>query len=183
MCHLEKLDSETSDVDRLFRNDRMKLSFLDDAVLFQLVFDKSHSESRPIHRHIQIGKDERKSANVVFVAVREEDRFDFTLPFEQIGDIGNDDVDTEKLLVRKHHARIHNNDGSAAPEGHHVHTEFAEAAKRNNFECLVGDHLRVSGPLTKLIIETQKFSHGQLLRTHIGRNPCFLNTAKDLIAA
>src|SRR5262249_509331 len=158
MCHLEKLDSETADVDRLFRNDGMKLSFLDDAVLFQLVFHKSHRESRPVHRHIQIGKDERKGADVVFVAVRQEDRLDFTLPFEEISDMGNDDVDPEKFLVRKHHARIHNNDGSTAPEGHHVHTEFAEPAKRNNFECLVGDHLRVSGHLTKLIIKTQKFS-------------------------
>src|SRR5215831_6307308 len=146
MCHLEKLDSETSDVDGLFRNDRMKLSFLDDAVLLQFVFHESHRESRPIYRDIQIGKDERKSADVVFVAVREEDRFDFTLPLEQIGDIGNDDVDTEKFLVRKHHARMHNNDGSAAPKRHHVHTEFAEPAKRNYFECLVGNHLRFSGP-------------------------------------
>src|SRR5215470_17598393 len=103
MRHMEKLDGEASDVDRLFRDDRMELSFLNDAVLFQLVLHKSHCEFRPIHRHIQIGNDERKCADMVFVAVSEEDRFDFTLLFEQVGYFCNDKADTEKFLVWKHH--------------------------------------------------------------------------------
>jgi len=35
---------------------------------------------------------------MVFVAVREDDGFDFAAVFEKVGDIRDDDVDTEEFL-------------------------------------------------------------------------------------
>ena len=106
-------------------------------MLLELVFHESHREAAAVNRNVQVGKDERKRANMVFVAVRQEDGFDFALVFEQVADVGDDDVDAEQFVVGEHHAGIDDDDGSAAAERHHVHAKFAESAQRNNFERLI----------------------------------------------
>ena len=69
------------------------------------------------------------------MAVREKYGLDFVLVFEQVGDVRNDDVDAQQLLIGKHDARINDNHGAVRAERHHVHAEFTESAKGNDFEC------------------------------------------------
>ena len=78
---------------------------------------------------------------MVFVTMREKDSLNIVLVFQKVCDVGNDNVDAEQFFVGKHHARIHHDDRSAAPERHHVHTEFAETAESHDFDCLVCLHL------------------------------------------
>ena len=100
-------------------------------MLRELVFHESHGESGAIHGNIQVGKDERQRADMVFVAVREDDGFDFAAVFEKVGDIRDDDVDTEEFLIWEHDAGIDHNDGPVAAERHHVHAEQTQRAVKN----------------------------------------------------
>src|SRR5215831_21137557 len=107
MRDVKKLHTETARRDRLFWRDYVELRFLGDPVLFKLVLDQSHRERRSIDRNIQIGNDERQGTDMILMAVREKDRSDFTLVFEKVGNVGDDDVDAQELFVGYHYAGIH----------------------------------------------------------------------------
>ena len=141
--HMEELHRETAGTDLLLCFDRVKLGFTNQTVLFELVLDQRHREARAVHRNIQVWKNERECADMVFVAVCEKNSFNFALVLEKVRDVGNDNVDAQQFLVGKHDARIHHDDRSVAPERHHVHTKFAKPAKSNYIECLVCLHLQM----------------------------------------
>ena len=134
---MEELHLERAELDDVLRLDRVELRLVEQAVLLQLVLHQAHREAAAVDRNVQVGKDERQRADVIFVAVREEDGFDFAFVFEQEADVGNDDIDAEQFVVRKHDAGVDDDDGSAAAERHHVHSEFAETAQGNYFERLI----------------------------------------------
>jgi hypothetical protein len=78
---VEEFDLEAADLDRFFWRDGVKLRFAQQPVLLQLVFHESDRERRPVYRNIQVRKDEWQRADMVFVAVRQEDALDFALVF------------------------------------------------------------------------------------------------------
>ena len=159
MRDVEELDLERAELDDVLRLDRVKLRLVEQPMLLELVLHQTHREAAAVHRNIQIGKDERQRADMVFVAVGEEDGFDFALVFEKVADVGNDDVDAEQFVVRKHDAGIDDDDGAVAAERHHVHSKFAESAERNDIECLIR-HL-------ELIIHTKKLLDGERFRPRV----------------
>ncbi len=73
---------------------------------------------------------------MVFVAVSEDDGTDVSAILLEIGDVGNDEVDAEKLRFGEHHAGVDDEDVVAESQGHHVHAEFAETAERDGGEGL-----------------------------------------------
>ena len=105
--------------------------------MLEFVLHQTHREAGAVDRNIQIREDEGKRADVIFVAVRQEDGFDFALVLEQVSDVGDDDVDAKQFIVGKHDSGIDDDDGSVAAERHHVHAEFAETAERNDFKRLI----------------------------------------------
>ena len=69
------------------------------------------------------------------MAVREKYGLDFVLVFEQVGNVWNDNIDAQQFLIREHDAGVNDDDGPIGPKRHHVHAEFTESAKGNDFEC------------------------------------------------
>ena len=66
---------------------------------------------------------------MVFVAVGNQDGPDPVGIFEEVGDIGNDEVHAREVLRGKLDAAVDDNDVVTAFQGHHVFADFTEAAE------------------------------------------------------
>ena len=75
---------------------------------------------------------------MVFVAVGEDDGPDMIAIFQQIGDIGDDDVNAQQLGFRKHEAGVNHDDVVAPAKGHAVHAELTESAERDDVQLACG---------------------------------------------
>ena len=71
---------------------------------------------------------------MVFVAVGEDDAADALAIFDEIRNVGDYDVDAEKLGFREHESGVDDDDVVAPADGHAVHTELAQAAKGDNLQ-------------------------------------------------
>jgi hypothetical protein len=109
-----------------------QVGVVEQAVLVQLAFDISEGELSAVDGHVQLGEDPGQAADVVFVAVREDDRLDLRAILGEVGDVRYDDIDTEQFFFRKHQSGIDDNNVVLPAEGHAVHTELAEATQRNH---------------------------------------------------
>jgi hypothetical protein len=65
---------------------------------------------------------------MVLVAVRKNQAAHHAGVLLQIAEIGRYDVYPEQFRFREHHARIDDNNVVAIPEGHGIHSKFAQAS-------------------------------------------------------
>ena len=125
----DEFNFEGSDFDEAAaRSDFAERGGLEQPGFIEAFFYEREGEARALHGNVEVAKDVGKRADVVFMAVGEDDGADVGAVLFQIGDIGNDEVDAEKLGFREHHARVDDENVVAEPQGHHVHAKFAEAA-------------------------------------------------------
>src|SRR4029077_1786616 len=94
-------------------------------------FYQRQREPSAVNGNIQIAKNVRQRADVVFVAVGEHDGADVRTVLLQVGNIRNHQVDAEEFRFREHHARVEDDDVLTETQHHHVHAKFAETAERN----------------------------------------------------
>jgi len=80
------------------------------AVLFQLAFDQGEGELGRRERDVELGEDPGKAADVVLVAVGENDGANVFAILREIADIGDDDVDAKELFFGEHQAGIDDDD-------------------------------------------------------------------------
>ncbi len=88
-------------------------------------------------------QDPWQPADMVLVAVGENDGAHVLAVLEQVAEIGDDDVDAEQFGFGEHQPGVDDDDVVAPANGHAIHAEFAEPAERNNLELTDG-HLQVS---------------------------------------
>ena len=103
-------------------------------MLFEFALDVGEGEFGAIDRNVQLGKDRGQSANVIFVAMREDDGTNMITVLEQIGDVGNDDIDAQEFGFGEHQSGVDDDDVIGPADGHAVHPELAQAAERNDME-------------------------------------------------
>jgi len=72
----------------------------------------------------------RKPTNVVFVPMAQEDAEHVFASIEKVGDVGQDQVDAEHVLMGKHQSRVDDEDLLLPLEGPHVDADLAQAAQR-----------------------------------------------------
>ena len=106
-------------------------------MLFQLAFDIRQRELGPVDRNVQLRQNPRQTADVVFMAMGQNDRANLLAVFSQIADIRNNDVHTQQLLFRKHQTGIDDDDVILPAERHAVHAELAQAAQRNHLQFIL----------------------------------------------
>ena len=94
-------------------------------------------ERGAVNRHVQLRKQKRNAADVVFMAVRQDQAADHLPVFLQVGEIGRDDVDAQQFRIGKHHSRIDDDDVVAVTDGHRVHAELAQSAQRNYLQLAI----------------------------------------------
>ncbi len=133
-----KFDLEWVNFDEAARRDFAERRGIKQASFFETLFDEREGEARAEHGHVDIAKNVGKCADVVFVAVRQDDRFDQMAILFEIGDVGNDEVDTEEFGFGEHHSGVDDDNGVADAKRHHIHAEFAETAERNCCYGLLG---------------------------------------------
>jgi hypothetical protein len=134
----DKLDFERSDFDEAARCDFTKRGGIEQAGFFEALFDEREREAGAVDGDVDVTKDVRQRADVIFVAVRENDRFDEMAILFEIGDVWNDEVDAEEFGFGEHHSGVDDNDGVADANRHHVHAEFAETTERDYCDGLLG---------------------------------------------
>src|SRR5437588_9386435 len=97
MSYTNRMNEERTDTEALVRLDLVELRSVEKAVLLQFAFYQSERELRAINRNIQLGENPRKSTDVVFMAVGEQDGANFAAILQQVGYIGNNDVHSEQF--------------------------------------------------------------------------------------
>jgi len=72
----------------------------------QLRADERERERRPDDRNVEFAQEIRNAADVVFVAVRDENRAELIDPFADVREIVDDDVHAEHLVVGEHQSAV-----------------------------------------------------------------------------
>ena len=104
----------------------------------QIVFDQLRMRQRQregsaVNRHINFFQQIGQAADVIFVAVRQQNGADAFAIRAHVTEVGNDNVHAEQFGIRKHDAAVDDNDVIVKLKRHHVHAEFAQTAERNDF--------------------------------------------------
>jgi hypothetical protein len=129
-----ELDRERADLDDVARLHRLQPVGDIETVLFELRLEQREREGGAIDRTVEQRHHVRDAADVVLVAVGEDERLDMVATGLDVGHVGDDQVDPELIGVRKHHAGV-DQDGRVLPRhGHHVHAELAKAAQGDDLE-------------------------------------------------
>ena len=104
-------------------------------VLLDLVAEEAAGQRAGIDRHArELGQDVRQRADVVLVGVGDEERPDLGAVLLEVGDVGDDEVDAEHLLVGEHEAAVDDDDVVAVLEHVHVLADLAHPAERDDAE-------------------------------------------------
>src|SRR5579885_117796 len=115
-----------------------KDSGIEEIGFLEALLNQSEREARAVNGNVEIAKDIRKRADMVFVAMREDNGANVSAILLEVGDIGDDEINTEEFGFREHHACVDDDDVVAVAQGHHVHAKFAEAAEGNGKEGVCG---------------------------------------------
>src|SRR6202035_1262262 len=91
-------------------------------------------ELRAPDGNVEFGEHPGKRTDVIFVTVSEDDAADALPVLDEIGNVGDYDVDTEEFGFGKHESGVDDNDVVAPADGHAVHTELAQAPERDNLQ-------------------------------------------------
>ena len=108
----------------------------------QIVFDQlrlrqRQREGRAVNRHVNFFQQIGQAANVIFVAVRQQNGADAFAILAHVTEVGNDNVHAEQFGVRKHDAAIDDDHVIVKLKRHHVHSEFAQTPERNSLQLMV----------------------------------------------
>ena len=112
--------------------DLVQLGRIEHLVLFQAPLDQRQREGGAVHRNVDLRQQKRHAADVVFVAVGQDQAADVLAVLLQIGEIGRDDIDAQQFGVGEHHPGVDDDDVVAVADGHAVHAELAQAAQRDD---------------------------------------------------
>ena len=138
------LDGEGAEGEFFLRRDLDERDFVEELVLFELAFDVGQRELGGVDGNLELAEDPGQSADVVFVAMGEDDGADVLPVLGEVGDVGHDDVDAEQLRFREHEAGVDDDDVVFPANCEAVHAEFAEAAEGDDFQFIC---LHLSGSM------------------------------------
>jgi hypothetical protein len=95
---------------------------------FQLDLNEPSGERRAVHGDVDLMQHVRQGADVVLVTVRQEDRPESLGTFQQVGYVGDHEIDPQHLFLREHEAGVHGDDRVAVLHQEHVLADLAETA-------------------------------------------------------
>ena len=112
----------------------MQVGIIQQVMLVELVFDVGQRELSAPDRHIQLGKNPRQRADVVFMAVGQDNRAHLLAVFDQVRDVGNNDVHAQQFGFGEHQAGVDDDNVIAPAHGHAVHSELAQTAQGHDMQ-------------------------------------------------
>ncbi len=136
--HANGLDGERPDGELDLGLDFDQFDLIRKLVLFQLVVNVGQRELGAVYGNLQLVEDPWQAANMVFVAVREHNAADVLLVLDQVGDVGNNNVNAQQLRLREHQAAVNDNNVVFPTHCQAVHSELAKTTQGDNlqFFCL-----------------------------------------------
>ena len=103
--HTQEFHFAVSDANALARLHRHETIARIDAVLLELRPQKRQRQRAAVDRSVDQRPDVRNAADVIFVAVGQQQRGRSRLALLQIRQVGNQQIDARELRSGKHHAR------------------------------------------------------------------------------
>src|SRR5205085_2845146 len=107
-------DFEVAEIDCLARLDGLQDGSVGESMLDQFVFEQGKREMRAVDRHINFLQEKWYRADVIFMAMREDDGGDLIAILVDEREVGDDDVDAGRLFIREAHACVEDNGFAAA---------------------------------------------------------------------
>ena len=135
MVDTDKAHAETSDVDDVPRHHRVQIARID-AVFLETSLENAERQTRAVDRHGDLLHHIRECPDVILMSVRQDDRLHHVLVFDQIGDVRNNEVDAEHVLLREHEPGVDDDDLVVHADGGHVLSDFAKSAERYDLHLL-----------------------------------------------
>src|ERR1700694_3461234 len=130
MAYGHRLDAERPQLDGVPHSHLAQVGLAEDAMLLQFGFDEAEREPSPVDRDIELLQNVGQAADVVFVPMAQENAEHVLFPVHEVRDVGKDKVDAAHVLLRKHQARVDDEDLLFPLQRPHVDAVLAEAAQR-----------------------------------------------------
>ncbi len=138
MADAERLDPEGPDLELVAGIEGQERVVVE-LVLLDLDAQQAACQRGCVHRHArEVRQDIWQPAHVILVGVCDQERLDLVAVFAQVGDIGDDQVDPEHLLVREHEPAVDHDDVLAVLEHVHVLADFPHSAQGDDAEWSAG---------------------------------------------
>ena len=151
----DRLDAERAGLEAVARADHAKVRRLDEPVLLQSLRHERQGQGRAVHGHRRLAQQVRECADVILVAVGQDDRAERFTPAEHVREIGDDVVDPGELVVGEHESAVDRDQVLAGLDQHHVEADLAETSQGNQSD----DGLHGTPFTTGLILpSTSKFT-------------------------
>ncbi len=125
------MNGERANLEALSGANFAQVGVVEKLVFVELVFNVGQRELGGVDGNVEFAEDPRQRADVVFVAVGEDDAAHMFAIFQQVRNIGDNDIDAQQFGFGEHQAGVHYDDVVAKADGHAVHTELAHPAQRN----------------------------------------------------
>ena len=132
--YVDGMDGEGSGFEALVGAHFAQVGVVEQAVLVEFVFDIGERELGAPDGDFEFGENPGERADVVFVAVGEDDSANALAVFDEIGNVGDDDVDAEEFGFGEHESGVDDDDVVTPADGHAVHTELAEAPEGDDLQ-------------------------------------------------
>ena len=131
MADVEGLDFDLAEVDWLAVGDFVEIGLVQETVLLEPGTDEAQGELGAVDGQVDVAEEIGEAADVVFVAVGNDDAAKTVGVFTDVGEIGDDEVDPEHLGVGEHDAAIDDHGVVGGFEDGAIAADFAESAERN----------------------------------------------------
>ena len=128
VVHADEANAEAADIDDVALHDRMQVARVH-AVLFQAALQNAQRQARAIDRHVDLLQHIRQRADVILMTMREHDGLDLVFVLQQIGNIRNNEVDAQHIVLWEHQTRIDDEDFLVATDYRHVLADFPQTAQ------------------------------------------------------
>jgi hypothetical protein len=137
----EELEAERAVLLDLLLPDRAQDGL--DPVLAQLGLEQRQGEGAADDRDVgALAQQVGHRAEVVLVAVRDDDGLDVVEPVPDVREVGQDQVDAGLLDLREQHAAVDDEQPAGVLEDGHVATDLAQPAERDDAQPAVGEDRR-----------------------------------------
>ena len=131
---MDKLHLEHAGPDHVSRLAGVDLGGGEQVVLRQLELHQAGGHPGGVDGCVDVPQHIGEGADVILVAVGEEDAPNLGLILNQVAVVGNDHVDAVHIVVGKAHAAVHHDNVVPVFVDGHVLADLVESAQRNDFQ-------------------------------------------------
>ena len=128
-----RLDFHGSGFVLLAGGDGGDIGVLDASAFFEAGAEEGFAERAGVDGGLDVGKEIGEGSDVILVGVGEEDAAEAVFVFDQVGEIGDDDVDAVLGFVGERYAAVDEDEVVSLFNDGAIFADFSSPTQRNNF--------------------------------------------------